>query len=59
MLDIGMYRWCVFNASVSLFCALFCIFIMQKRTRKALKLIIWVFKAIFRLFKGIKLDLIG
>lgn len=49
----------MFNASVSLFCALFCIFIMQKRTRKALKLIIGVFKAIFRLFKGIKLDLIG
>ena len=48
----------MFNASVSLFCALFCIFIMQKRTRKTLKLIIGVFKAILRGFKGIKLDLI-
>lgn len=32
---------------------------MQERTRKALKLIIGVFKAILRVFKGIKLDLIG
>ncbi|EFI3492670.1 hypothetical protein GY489_005036 [Escherichia coli] len=48
----------MFNASVSLFYVLFCIFIMQERTRKALKLIIGVFKAIFRVFKGIKLDLI-
>lgn len=48
----------MFNASVSLFYALFCIFIMQERTRKALKLIIGVFKAIFSVFKGIKLDLI-